>query len=86
MSEIVQLVIVSATLAVNERLLLSASVRLHIVASVPWSLCERAGKEVVISLIATVVFNMDVGLASLAENLEWEMFDIRLYLCIIVLT
>jgi hypothetical protein len=29
----------------------------------------------------TTAFN----LASFAENLEWEMFDIRLYLCIIVL-
>ena len=31
-------------------------------------------------------FNTDVGLASFAENLEWEMFDIRLCLCMIVLT
>ena len=29
------------------------------------------------------VFNTDVGLASFAEKLEWEMLDILLYLCII---
>jgi hypothetical protein len=33
--------------------------------------------------ILATVFNTDVGLASFAENLE---FDIRLYLCIIMLT
>jgi hypothetical protein len=35
------------------------------------------------SFVLATVSNADVGLARLAEYLEWEMFDIRLYLCII---
>ena len=32
------------------------------------------------------VFNTDIGLAILAEYLEWEMLEIRLDLCIIELS